>query len=209
MISTSTYSNAISLQLEIAKKVISRNLFSSKIKYISGVDVSYKNNIAYCSAVILEKDTLRPVESVDKTLKVKYPYIPGLFMLRESDPILSTLKLLKHRFDVLLVDGHGRLHPRRCGLACFIGVKGNKPVIGVAKNLLCGVEKRDRVIIDNKILGNVIKKGKKKTYVSVGHKISLKTAAKLVRELIKDDHWYPEPLRIAHINSKKMKRHNT
>lgn len=201
--------NAISLQSEIAKKVISRNLFPSKIKYVSGIDVAYKNNIAFCSAVTLEKDTLKPIELVDKTLKVKYPYIPGFFMFRESGPIISTLKLLKHRFDILLIDGHGRLHPRRCGLACFVGVNINKPVIGVAKRLLCGTEKKDRVIIDNKILGSVIKKGKKKTYVSVGHKISLKTASKLVKELIRDDHWYPEPLRVAHINSKRIKHRDT
>ncbi|GFN40631.1 MAG: endonuclease V [Marine Group I thaumarchaeote] len=205
MIDFSIYSDVIALQQDIAKKVIARNILPPQIKYIAGVDVAYKDNTAYCSGVILNKKTLKTIKTVGKVLKVKYPYIPGMFMLRESNPILSTLKLFKSPFDVLLVDGHGKLHPRRSGLACYIGVKINKPVIGVAKSLLCGTEKQDKVVLDGKIMGNVIKINKKKIYVSVGHKVSQKTALKITRELILDGYWYPEPLRLAHINSKKMK----
>ena len=59
-------------------------------------------------------------------------------MLKEAKPLLKILRLLKKSFDVLLVDGHGILHPRKCGLACYIGIIIDKPTIGVAKNLLCG-----------------------------------------------------------------------
>ena len=37
-----------------------------------------------------------------------------------------------------LIDGHGILHPRKCGLASYVGITIDKPTIGVAKNLLCG-----------------------------------------------------------------------
>jgi deoxyinosine 3'endonuclease (endonuclease V) len=43
---------------------------------------------------------------------------------------------------VLLVDGHGRLHPARCGVACFVGVNLGVPTIGVAKNPLSGTMSR-------------------------------------------------------------------
>jgi deoxyribonuclease V len=58
-------------------------------------------------------------------------------MLREGEPLLKIVRLLKNLF-VLLIDGHGILHPRKCGLASYVGIMIDKPTIGVAKNLLCG-----------------------------------------------------------------------
>ena len=43
------------------------------------------------------------------------------------------MRLLTCDFDVLLLDGHGMLHPRKCGLASFVGVLIDKPTIGIAK----------------------------------------------------------------------------
>ena len=108
--------------------------------------MSYKDNIAYCSAVILKRETLEIINHANVLQKVSSSYIPGLFFLREAKPILQALKKLDLDFDLLLVDGHGQLHPRKCGLACFIGIKINKPVIGIAKNLLCGKIKQDKNI---------------------------------------------------------------
>ena len=200
----SIYSNVIKLQKEIAKNVIAEDTLHKKIEYICGIDVSYKKNAAYCSAVIMKKNTLELIESVNAKSIVKHPYIPGLFILRESEPILTTLKLLKKQFDLLLVDGHGLLHPRKCGLASYIGVLIDKPTIGVAKSLLCGSIKKDQFIeYDATVLGFTIKKGdKKQIYVSVGHKISLTTAIQIIKNLIKKEEWVPEPLRIADLNSK-------
>jgi deoxyribonuclease V len=200
----SIYSDAIELQKEIAKNVIAEDTPHKKIEYICGTDVSYKKNTAYCSAVIMKKNTLELIESVNTKSVVKHPYIPGLFLLRESEPILTTLKLLKNHFDLLLIDGHGLLHPRKCGLASYIGVLIDKPTIGVAKSLLCGSIKKNQFIeYDATVLGFTIKKeNKKQIYVSVGHKISLTTAIQITKNLIKKEEWIPEPLRIAHLNSK-------
>ena len=200
----SIYSDAIELQKEIAKNVIAKDTFDNKIEYICGIDVSYKKNAAYCSAVIMNKNTLELIESVNAKSAVKHPYIPGLFILRESEPILTTLKLLKNQFDLLLIDGHGVLHPRKCGLASYIGVLIDKPTIGVAKSLLCGSIKKDQFIeYDATVLGYTIKKAdKKQIYVSIGHNISLTTAIQIIKNLIKNEEWVPEPLRIADLNSK-------
>jgi deoxyribonuclease V len=202
--SSSLYLSTVELQKDIAKRVIAKDSFDTEIKCVCGVDVSYKRNIAYCSAAVIKKHTLGLIESVNTKDITKHPYIPGLLMLRESEPIMNTLKLLKGDFELLLIDGHGQLHPRRGGLACYIGLMINKPTIGVAKSLLCGSLREDQFVeLDRDILGFRIRnEGAKQIYVSVGHKISLDSAIKIVQQLIKNAEWMPEPLRIADINSK-------
>ncbi len=200
-------SETILLQKKLALKVITKNILPKKIKRVCGVDVSYRNDFAYCSAVILDKNNLNVIESKNSKLKSTAKYIPGLFMLKESKPILHTIKKLEKSFDILLVDGNGQLHPRQCGLACYIGLKLDKPIIGVAKSLLCGKERSDsKVEYKGKVLGYEIKLNKKKIYVSVGHKINLNTSVKIVKELIVNGNWYPEPLRIADFNSKQISK---
>jgi len=198
-------SETILLQKKLALEVITKNILPKKIKLVCGVDVSYRNDFAYCSAVIIDKNHMSIIESKNTKLKSITKYIPGLFMLKESKPILHTLKKLEKSFDILLVDGNGQLHPRQCGLACYIGLKLDKPVIGVAKSLLCGKVKSDsKVEYRGKVLGYEIKQNKKKIYVSVGHKINLKTAVKIIKELTVKGNWYPEPLRLADFNSKHI-----
>lgn len=200
------YSNVIQFQECFAKKVIMNDEFDKEIEFVCGIDVSYKKEIAQCSAVIVNKNTLEIVELVKNKSKVKYPYIPGLFVLRESAPILDTLKLIKNSFQILFIDGNGILHPRKCGLACYIGIITNNPTIGVAKKLLFGTLQSDGFIMNKGcILGYALKRKntpKKTVYVSVGHKTSLFTAVELVRSLTKKDEILPEPLRIADIESK-------
>ncbi|HZA69957.1 MAG TPA: endonuclease V, partial [Nitrososphaeraceae archaeon] len=97
-------------------------------------------------------------------------------------------------------------HPRRCGLACYIGIALNKPTIGVGKRLLCGSVRNDNFIDDNgEIIGfrvNNTGNDKRSVYVSVGNLISLVTSVRLVQDLTKERQWIPEPLRLADINSK-------
>lgn len=198
----SLYAKTIKLQESLSKKVIQKD-YLLDMTTIGGTDVSYKNGIARASGVILKNKTLELLEYKILQSQVTTPYISGLLMLRESGPILSVLKLLEGDFDLLLVDGNGRLHPRRCGLACYLGIILDKPVIGVAKSLLCGREEDDNVILDREILGKIIEKKKgKKIFVSVGNKITLDTATCLVKSLIREDQWLPEPLRLADLYSK-------
>jgi deoxyribonuclease V len=200
------YTKIIELQNEFSKKVITHDyLNNNNIRNVCGIDVSYKDLNAFCSAVIVNKNTLEIIEIVNEKSTVSYPYIPGLFMLREGEPLLKIVRLLKNLFDVLLIDGHGILHPRKCGLASYVGIMIDKPTIGVAKNLLCGSILASSYVEYNKIiLGYRIKKNNKKDiYVSVGHKISLETSIDIVKKLTKKSEFIPEPLRIADIYSKK------
>ena len=196
------YTDAIRLQKDVAKKVVGAKDDFDEISHICGVDVAYSavgSNAAYCSAVIMDRNMQQLIESIDVQTVVKYPYVPGLLMLREAEPIFYTLKLLKNNYDLLLIDGHGLLHPRKCGLACYIGVNLDRPTIGVAKSRLCGTVRPDGFVeLDGEILGYEIIK--KKLYISVGHRITLKTAIALVKE------FGIEPLRLADINSRRMKK---
>lgn len=189
------------LQKELANKVIKKNDFRQNIKYVCGVDVSYKKDFAFCSAVVINRKTLEILEIVNTKTKINFPYIPGLFMLRETKPILHTLKLVKYPFQLLLIDGHGILHPRRCGIACYIGLITNNPTIGVAKRLLCGAIQPDNFVKENyDVIGYVIKKEdnvNKMIFVSIGNKISLLYSIQLIKTLTKEGELIPEPLRIA------------
>jgi deoxyribonuclease V len=196
------YSDAIELQKEIAAQVIDTDDFQ-KIANICAVDVAYDRTNAYCSAVTMSRAG-DIIESASSTSPIDSPYVPGLLMLRESPPIFRTLKLLKKHYDLLLVDGHGQLHPRRCGIACYVGVKLDRPVIGIAKSLLCGTVKSDgRIELGGQVLGHAIGTGRKKIYVSVGHRISLMTSVSLIKEIGKGG--MPEAMRRADANSKKEK----
>lgn len=185
------------MQKEIAEKVMARDDFSGEIELVCGVDVSYRQGMAHCSAVVIDR-SFNIVEQASTASPVTQPYIPGLFMLREAGPVLRTLKRIK-RYDLLLVDGHGQLHPRRCGLACFVGVMLDRPAIGVAKSLLCGRVKGKDIELAGQVLGRLVNS---RLYVSVGHRVSLCTAADIVKRLIAKS-WMPEPLRLADEMSKK------
>jgi deoxyribonuclease V len=199
----SSYSDAAKLQRQVASQVIDADAFD-KIKNVCAVDVAYDAKKAYCSAVGMSRAG-EHLESVSSMSEIEYPYVPGFLMLREGPPIFLTLKKLKGDYDLILVDGHGQLHPRRCGIACYVGVKLDKPTIGIAKSLLCGTVGDDgSIALGGQILGKVIGTGRKKLYVSVGHRVSLATAVALVTELGKGGN--PEVMKQADALSKSKKR---
>jgi deoxyribonuclease V len=91
-------------------------------------------------------------------------------------------------------------------LACYVGLVLDKPTIGVGKRLVCGYLREDQFIEDHgQVLGFKMsnqQNNKKSVYVSVGNLISLGSSIRIVEELTKEGYWIPEPLRLAHINSK-------
>jgi len=106
----------------------------------------------------------------------------GFLGFREADTMISVLKTLQNSYDVLMVNGHGIMHPREFGLASHVGILLNKPTIGARKRLARGNYKfKDEnsikyVIYRNETVCAYIKC----KYISIGHKISLKTAVDVV-----------------------------
>jgi len=195
------------IQEEFSKKVITKDILPKDIRKICGVDVSYKNNRSFCACVILDVNEMKVIETAYSSMDIEHDYVPGFFMLREAKPILRTIKKLKSKFDILLIDGHGQLHPRKCGLACYIGIMIKKPTIGVAKKLLCGNQRLDsKIELDGNVMGQAIQSKNKTIFISVGNMITLKTACIIVKNLILEDKWYPEPLYLADGFSKKLRK---
>jgi deoxyinosine 3'endonuclease (endonuclease V) len=70
------------------------------------------------------------------------PYLSGYLAFREIEPLHTLVQRqleLKPECTprVIFVDGNGILHPRRAGIACFLGVRTGIPTIGIGKNLCC------------------------------------------------------------------------
>ncbi len=199
------------IQNALSKKVVTTSKLSlQEIKTIAACDVSFKQNQVSAAIVIMSFPELKLIEKFKKTLSIKglFPYIPGYLSFREGPPLISLLKKIKKNVDVILFDGQGISHPRKIGIASHIGVLFDKPAVGCAKNLLCGIYAEPK---PQKGSVSFIKDEKKSTigaalrtrsfvkpvFVSPGHKISLKIAIDLI---IKCSPKYriPEPLREAH-----------
>jgi len=166
------------VQRKLSKKIVEKPVDISKVKTIAAVDVSYKGDRARGAFVLCSFPSCEVLKTKVIETEVSFPYIPTYFFLRETRPILLLLK--GEEFDVLLVEGHGKAHPRGYGLASHIGLLINRPTIGVAKRPLRGTK-------------DFVKVGK--AYVSVGNLIDLDSAKKIVEAI--NENGYPKPLRIA------------
>lgn len=196
------------LQEKLVAKVIVKDEFErDNINFIAGFDMAASGKDIFCAGVILGRE-MKVIEIKSVTSKEEFPYTPMLLMLREGPPIFDTFAKFEKRPDIILVEGNGILHPKKAGLATYIGVSLNIPTIGVAKKLLCGEVHKGKVYFNDEERGAVLytKKGSNPLFISPGHKISVDTAAEIVKELIKEPFKLPEPLRIAHKISVKLKK---
>lgn len=186
---------ALVLQCELATKVVIEDRLSNSIKRIAGVDVAYneQDERLFAAVVVLDAETLEAVEISSIVDVARFPYIPGLFSFRELPPIAKALENLACIPDLIVCDGQGIAHPRRFGLACHLGVLYDLPTIGCSKTRLLGDSEipgqyRGDVasLMDNsERIGHVLRTQDrvKPVYVSVGHRISLKTACYWILKL--------------------------
>ncbi|MEM7284150.1 MAG: deoxyribonuclease V, partial [Pseudomonadota bacterium] len=165
-----------------------------------------ENGIARAAAVTLTYPELEPTEYAVARSKTSFPYVPGLLSFREVPVVLDALEKLAVLPDVIICDGHGRAHPRRFGLACHLGVYTQIPTVGVAKTRLIGEShplpsnKGSMVDLWHKqdLIGRLVRtrRNVNPVYVSVGHKVSLSTAADLTLACV-TRYRLPETTRLA------------
>ena len=201
------------LQLRLSKRLIFKDVLLEAIDYIAGVDVAYIEGTSICAVTVLDIKNFSQVEAQVAAVKTRFPYIPTLLSFREIPPAVLTIRKLQTKPDIFLVDGQGFAHPYGLGFASHLGLILDKPTIGVAKSLLCGKVKQagEEDWRPLKYHGDVVgaevvtKQGTKPVYVSVGHRISLKSAVEIVLECL-GKYRLPEPIRTAHTMANEEKR---
>jgi len=178
------------------------------LRLVAGVDAAYdpRGRHAHAAVVLWERESDQVVETAAATVATRLPYVPGFLAWRELPVILAAFDRLDRRPDLVLVDGHGRAHPRRCGLACLVGLALDLPTVGCAKSVLVGVfaalarERGSRApLLDRgEVIGVALRTraAVRPVYVSVGHRATLEGACASV--LAASRFRIPEPLRLAH-----------
>jgi deoxyribonuclease V len=156
--------------------------------------------------VLWDVESARAVEEHVARRRLHFPYVPGLLSFREAPVLLTVLRRLRQRPDLLMCDGHGRAHPRRFGLACHLGILTGFSSLGCAKSLLVGehaplpnprgssaalMHAGEQVGVAVRTRGSV-----RPVFVSVGHRISLEEAVHWVLACGRG-YRLPEPMRRA------------
>ena len=180
-----------------------------RVRRVCGIDVGFEadGEITRAAVVVLAFPSLEPLEQAVARRRTSFPYVPGLLSFREIPAVLEALARLAIRPDLLLCDGQGIAHPRRCGLASHTGLATGLPSIGVAKTRLIGEHRAPPgrrgawtpLIDGGETIGAVLRTraGVKPLYVSIGHRVSLPTAIRYVMACC-TRYRLPETTRLAH-----------
>ena len=202
-----TPQEAIQAQQELRAKVLKENGFG-EIRTVAGVDAGFpQKNVARAAVVVLTYPNLKLIDQAQAEAQITFPYIPGLLAFREGPSVVAAFEKLETKPDLIIFDAQGLAHPRRLGLASHLGVLLDKTAIGCAKSKLCGEYQMpqnkvgDYTFLRDKgeAVGAVVrsKLNTAPLFVSVGHKIDLKTAIDFVLGCCRG-YRLPEPIRLAH-----------
>ncbi|MFQ5984305.1 MAG: deoxyribonuclease V [Alphaproteobacteria bacterium] len=179
--------DAVALQRRLKDRVVAEDRLA-RVRRVAGVDVAFEDGgaVTRAAVVVLAYPGLGLVDQAVARRPTRFPYVPGLLSFRETPAVLDALERLNLVPDLLLCDGHGLAHPRRFGIACHLGLIVDVPCAGVAKSRLVGThaEPEDRrgawtpLLDRGDLVGAALRTrpGTQPIYVSVGHRISLKTA---------------------------------
>jgi deoxyribonuclease V len=174
------------------------------VRKVAGLDVAYGGDQAFAAIAVLDVPTGALEVRVLRS-QVRFPYMPSYLSFRE---LSSLAPLVRSSPDTLfLVDGQGVLHPRGLGIASHLGVMMDVPTVGAAKSILVGtLAKGDprSILYKGRERGRVVGEGRRRLFVSVGHRVSLSTAERTVRELCLDPD--RSPLILAHRAAERAKR---
>jgi deoxyribonuclease V len=159
-----------------------------EVTRVAGVDAGFEEagKITRAAVVVLSFPQLELVDQAVARRPTSFPYVPGLLSFREIPAVLDALAQLRRQPDLLLCDGQGIAHPRRCGFTSHVGLLTGRPTIGVAKSLLIGSHERvpeerggwTPIIDKDEIIGAALRTRARvrPVYISIGHMVSLPTA---------------------------------
>ncbi len=195
-------------QVELSQQVIRRDELADKVQRVAGVDVAYAKDDSrvYAGVVILDGETQEIIETQTVIGESRFPYVPGLFAFRELPHLLEAFKQVTRVPDLVICDGQGIAHPRRCGLASHLGVLLDVPTIGCGKTRHVGEYEEpgtsrgsfSPLVDGEETIGSVLRTqdGIKPLFVSIGHRVSLPSARDWILRLA-NRYRQPEPIRCA------------
>lgn len=196
----------IRLQNDLAAKVVVPNnrklsYEPSTDDYIFSFDIQYENNFGYVAIDIVKYPNIKVGTFTHKTA-VTEAYQPGFFSFREGPLLLATLDKFKTAVtdivspSLLIIDGHGIAHPRKFGVASYLGVKTDLPAIGVGKRTLLkydGTLAKARgstlpIYLNDEVVGKVLRTqdSTKPVFVSCGHKVHIDVACDIALHFAPD-----------------------
>jgi deoxyribonuclease V len=211
-----TPKEAVLLQRELAGQVDARSPLT-RCELVAGADASYDRvaDVLYAGVVVVRVKDGTIVETQQAVRRVTFPYVPGLLTFREAPALLEAFAKVESEPDAVMLDGQGRAHPRRFGLACHVGLWLDRPCLGCAKSRLIGEYRepgekagaRTSLRHGEDVIGSVVRTRTrvKPVFVSVGHKIDLPSA---VRVVLRNVHGYrlPEATHQAHLLVNAIRR---
>lgn len=201
--------------------------FICGLQRVGGVDISFFPDglHAVAAVVVLSSSNFEVLYERCAVFKLTVPYINGFLAFREVPALSQLLDAVPDHLkpQVVLVDGNGLYHPRRCGAATHLGVAAGLPTIGVAKTVMkvgdIGFKEARDVAetlkgasewaplqghesADGEAFAAILRPHdcKKTLVVSPGHRVSLKTAVQVTASLCL--HSIPEPIRQADSRSR-------
>lgn len=214
-----TPAEAIDLQQKLRRRVkTTRNFRLSQIRTIAGADCAFDlaGRYGFAGIIVYSYPDLEEIQRVGRRGKLSFPYVPGLLSFREAPLLLAAFEKLDQLPDALIFDGQGYAHPRRLGIASHMGLWLNRVSIGCAKSRLIGQHRMPAqspgstapLMHNDEHIGNVLRtrRGVKPVFVSVGHRIDLPTATRIVRNCV-DKYRIPKPTREADRYVAKLKAH--
>ncbi len=169
-----------------------------EVRTIAGADTSMKwrdsRGPIHAAIAPLSWPDRVPLPAAVATRIPPFPYVSGYLGFREAPALVAVWEQMTDKPDILFVDGQGRAHPRRCGLATHLGVLLDTPTVGVAKSVLWGRIEGEldeepgatAPLIDRGEVVAMAVRTRARTlpvYVSTGHRVSLETAVEWVLRL--------------------------
>jgi deoxyribonuclease V len=204
-----TPAEAIRIQNELIRPAVRFRKVPRRARRIGGADVSFdeERKIAVAGIVVWDIVNREVIEQVYAAAPLRFPYVPGLLTFREGPAILAAWSKLSEPPDVVMFDGTGYAHPRRCGLACHMGVLLNVPSIGVAKSRLCGKADEPGLhrgessdwLDRGELVGRMVRTRDRVAplFISAGHRVTLDDGVRLTLACC-TRYRLPEPTRLAH-----------
>jgi deoxyribonuclease V len=192
-----TLADATIAQREIAEACEIRDRIG-EVRTVAGADTSMKwrdsRGPIHAAIAPLTWPDRAPLPAAIATEIPPFAYVPGYLGFREAPALVSAWERLADKPAILFVDGHGRAHPRRCGIATHLGVLLDTPTVGVAKSILCGRIEGElgeepgatAPLVDRgEVVAMAIRTRARSlpVYIGTGHRVSLETAVEWVLSL--------------------------